>query len=199
MLPEFGAERLSDGRSLAIPFYWVPAPAVRERLETKTKKEWLLGWRDVTDARTSARTLVASILPMSGVGDNFLLMFPQKDAREVACLLSSLNSLVVDYYARQKVGGLSLKYFTMKQLPILPPSAYESDCVWLDSSCTAWVGCRVKELTYTCWDVASFAYDLGYDGPPFLWTVPGALHSNGTTETRGTLIWSSTIKPKGMS
>jgi hypothetical protein len=32
--------------------------------------------------------------------------------------------LVLDYVARQKVGGTHLKYVTFKQLAILPPSAY---------------------------------------------------------------------------
>lgn len=30
---------------------------------------------------------------------------------------------------------------------------------------------RVLELTYTAWDLQSFAHDLGYDGPPFGWDV----------------------------
>lgn len=28
---------------------------------------------------------------------------------------------------------------------------------------------RVLELTYTAWDLESFARDVGYDGPPFRW------------------------------
>ena len=28
---------------------------------------------------------------------------------------------------------------------------------------------RVLELTYTAWDLKSFAADCGYDGPPFRW------------------------------
>ena len=35
-----------------------------------------------------------------------------------------MNALPLDFVARQKVGGTSLKYFTMSQLPILPPTAY---------------------------------------------------------------------------
>jgi hypothetical protein len=32
-----------------------------------------------------------------------------------------------------------------------------------------WLLPRVLELTYTAWDLAPFASDLGYEGPPFRW------------------------------
>src|SRR5205823_859206 len=65
--------------------------------------------------------------------------------------------------ARQKVGGISLKYFVMRQLPILPPEP-------VDGIVTAdWIADRVLELTYTAWDLQPFARDLGYGGPPFRW------------------------------
>jgi hypothetical protein len=32
-----------------------------------------------------------------------------------------------------------------------------------------WILPRVLELTYTAWDLAPFARDVGHDGPPFLW------------------------------
>ena len=32
-----------------------------------------------------------------------------------------------------------------------------------------WLFPRVLELTYTAWDLAPFAVDCGYDGPPFRW------------------------------
>ena len=33
----------------------------------------------------------------------------------------------------------------------------------------SWIRQRVLELTYTAWDMESFARDLGDDGPPFRW------------------------------
>ncbi len=54
-----------------------------------------------------------------------------------------------------------MTFFYMKQLPILPPSAYANQSTWLLP--------RVLELTYTAWDLAPFARDLGYSGPPFPW------------------------------
>jgi hypothetical protein len=78
------------------------------------------------------------------------------------CLLANLNAVVLDYAVRQKMGGLNLNYYIVKQLPILPPNAYTS--VDLD-----YIAPRVLELVYTAWDMQPFARDLGYDGPPFAW------------------------------
>jgi hypothetical protein len=48
----------------------------------------------------------------------------------------------------------------MKQLPVLPPDRYSK--VDLD-----FIVPRVLELTYTAHDLAGWAQDLGYEGPPF--------------------------------
>jgi hypothetical protein len=50
----------------------------------------------------------------------------------------------------------------MKQLPLLPPSAYSAADIKFIIS-------RVLELTYTSDSMAPFARDLGYDGQPFAW------------------------------
>lgn len=50
----------------------------------------------------------------------------------------------------------------MKQLPIPAPNHYTpADLNFIVP--------RVLELTYTAHDLAPFARDLGYDGPPFAW------------------------------
>jgi len=77
---------------------------------------------------------------------------------------------VLDYASRQKLGGISLKYFTMKQLPVLPPSTYQDPTPWArDTLLRDWILPRVLELTYTAWDLEAFGKDVGYDGPPFRW------------------------------
>lgn len=127
-------------------------------LEASCQK-WLMGWRDICRA-TDVRTLIANVIPLAGVGDKFLLAWPEKSPRQVAALLGSLNSLVCDYVARQKVGGSALKYFTMKQLAVLPPDRYtEADL--------SFIVLRILELTYTAHDMAPWAQALGHDGPPF--------------------------------
>lgn len=121
--------------------------------------KWLMGWRDIA-LRSVLRTLIADVIPLSAVGDKFLLLTTQCKPTLNAALLGCLNSLVCDFVARQKVGGSALKYFTMKQLPILSPDRYtEADL--------AFIAPRVLELTYTAHDLSGWAQDLGYNGPPF--------------------------------
>ena len=80
-----------------------------------------------------------------------------------------MNSIPLDYVARQKLGGISLSFFVLKQLPIIPVSAYsQSDAAWLTK--------RVLELSYTSHSMAPFAHDVGYDGPPFVWNDERRAH-----------------------
>jgi hypothetical protein len=89
-------------------------------------------------------------------------MFPGGSSKRISLLVANLSSIVLDYVARQKLGGLHLKYNVMKQLPILTPEMYEeSDCHFINN--------RVIELAYTSRSMVEFARDLGYDGPPFSW------------------------------
>jgi hypothetical protein len=80
----------------------------------------------------------------------------------LAALIGNLSSLTCDFFARHKLGGTHLNIFTYQQLPILPPAIYTE-------SGLALIAQRVLELTYTSYSMASFARDLGYDGPPFAW------------------------------
>lgn len=161
VLPTIPLDRLRDTSYLTRPYYWVPISEVNQLLDDKSwNSDWLIGWRDVTDARASARTLNAAVIPRSAANDGFLLMFPATDQRSAAALLGNLCALVCDYVTRQKVGGLHLKYFTMKQIPVLAPGQYsEADLDYIVP--------RVLELTYTANDLQSWASDLGYKGPPF--------------------------------
>jgi len=81
-----------------------------------------------------------------------------------SCLLGCLSSLVCDYVACQKIGGTSFKYFTIKQIPVLPPGAF-------GKSATDFIQSRVLELTYTSHDLKPWAEDLGYEGPPFIFDL----------------------------
>jgi hypothetical protein len=155
------AEKM-DSRFAVRPRYWVAEDEVCKRLaDHGWTRSWLLGWRDVCRA-TDERTVIASVIPKVGVGDKFLLMFPDKAPTLVACLLADQNSIPHDFVARQKIGGTSLKYFTKRQLTNVPPDEYSAADQEL-------VVPRVLELTYTADDLAPWARDLGHDGPPFVW------------------------------
>jgi hypothetical protein len=169
-LPSPSDEQLADPRYSPLPFYWVACEDVDARLEDVWDRGWLLGWRDVTDARASVRTVVACLIPRVGVGHKMPLALPSTDPTRVAALYANLCSVALDYAARQKVGGLSLTYFVLKQLPVLAPSLYSGSCPWDRARCLRdWLLSRVLELTYTACDLKPFAEDCGDDGPPFMW------------------------------
>lgn len=143
------------------PYYWIDESEVQARLVDKWARRWFIGFKDVTSA-VAYRTFILSVIPYSGVGHTMPLILPRTDTvSAVACLLANCNSLIADYVARQKIGYIHMTYGYVKQLPIFPPSEYtEADI--------AFIVPRVLELTYTAHDLKSWADDLGYDGPPFV-------------------------------
>jgi hypothetical protein len=151
------------------PEYWVADTEVSDRLRGRWSHEWLLGWRDITNAHNE-RTVVASLIPRSAVGHKLPLAFSSADVALVPCLYASLCCFCLDYAARQKVGGTNLTYFILKQLPVLPPMAFEGNAAWESGKVLRdWMALRVLELTYTAWDLEPFARDVGFEGPPFRW------------------------------
>ncbi|HEY8594853.1 MAG TPA: N-6 DNA methylase [Devosiaceae bacterium] len=161
-IPSPPSELLSDPNFEVTPRYWISEEALTSRLREKAwSHQWVLGWRDITNA-TNQRTLISCILPRVACNDKFLLMMPDVGAALTAGLYANLCSLATDFAARQKVGGTSFKYFTMRQIPVLPPDFYTEPRL-------AFVTPKVLELTYTSHSLAPFARDLGHDGPPFAW------------------------------
>lgn len=122
---------------------------------------WFFCWRDIANAKVE-RTLTFSPIPKYGVGDTASILFVYHEPILSSCLISNLNCLVLDYCARQIVGGTHLTVGYLKQLPILPLSAYSGTDL-------GFIVPRVLELSYTSHSMAAFARDLGYGGEPFRW------------------------------
>ena len=153
------------------PRYWVPSDEVEARLTAKGwSHRWLIGWRDITNA-TNERTVISTAFPRVASGHKVPLMFPDLGVatRLVAGLIGNLSSLSLDYVARQKIGGTSLTYFYLKQLPVLSPSFY-------NGAALDFIVPRVVELTYTSHSMTPFARDLGYEGSPFGWDESRRAH-----------------------
>ncbi len=161
VLPETCAEEYSDPHFEVAAFYFVPKEAMLKLVPTGWNHRWFIAFKDITSA-ISERTSIFSAIPFVGVGHSAPLVFPEVSPQHGAALLACMNSLVTDYCARTKVGGLHLTYSYLKQFPVLPPSAY-------DESALQFIVPRVLELTYTSHSMAPFAHDLGYNGPPFAW------------------------------
>ncbi|WP_411868818.1 Eco57I restriction-modification methylase domain-containing protein [Vulcanococcus limneticus] len=144
------------------PRYWVNREEVSDRLSAQGwGQQWLMGWRDICRG-TDERTVICSVVPMAGIGNQMPLMLPEVEAStdSAALLLGNLTSIPYDFFARHKVGGTHMNFFIYKQLPVLPPGAYSQDAI-------DFIQPRVLQLTYTSHDLKSWAEDLSYDGPPF--------------------------------
>ncbi len=155
-----------------MPRYWVAATDVKTRCDAQWNRKWLLGFRDITNT-TNERTVLGAIFGHVAVGNNLPIWYLNHDiTNSLASLFAaSLSSFACDFLSRFKVGGTHLNFFIAAQLPILPPDAYLQLCTWSIEAPTFkdWLISRVLELTYTAWDLESFAKDCGYDGPPFRW------------------------------
>jgi hypothetical protein len=154
------------------PYYWVHESHVLAKLSGRWSKRWFLGWRDVGDSRASARSVIASIIPFSAVANTFPLITSNRVERELGIgLYSNLGTSVFDYLARQKIGGIKVSFFYMKQFPVFPPFKYHEPATWdfRGASLLDWLQPRVLELTYTAHDLEQYARDMGFTGAPFVW------------------------------
>jgi hypothetical protein len=146
---------------LTKPRYWVQEEFFRAIISKyPSQGGWLLTYRDICRS-TDERTCIVSAIPETPatVSMPCLGIAP---GMPKAMLQANLSTLCLDYAARLKVPGTHLTYGIMKQLPILSPSVYTQELRDLLTP-------RVLELVYTAHDLAPFARDCGYDGPPFTW------------------------------
>ncbi|MEU1002331.1 Eco57I restriction-modification methylase domain-containing protein [Streptomyces tibetensis] len=146
-----------DPTRLALPNSWVAEGDARARLANKAwERPWYIGWRDVTSS-TNERTMVTSVLPDVGVGHKFLLAL----AEAPELLVTAWSSFIFDYVARQSIGGNSMSFFIVKQLPVPTPAQLAPHSPYIQP--------RVLELVYTATDMKGFAADFGDTNPPFRW------------------------------
>jgi len=153
--------QMNDPEYSVWPRFWVKKEDVIKKLEPLNPSV-LIGFRAVA-RNTDSRSMIACALPISGIGNNMpiLLFDSETTIKLICCLLANLNSIVFDYVVRQKV-AISLNFFIVKQLPILPQFRYTQ----VDIS---HISKRVLELVYTAYDLQSFAESMGYCGEPFGW------------------------------
>ena len=132
---------------------------------------WTVAFKDVT-APTNGRTVIAAVVPRTACGNTLPVLMPSNDTMDEyvgdAWLLAAwLNSLPLDFVARQKVQGQHLNLYIVEQLPLIAPEDYDRQ--FGATTARDLVRDHVLRLTYTAHDMAPFARDMGYDGPPFAW------------------------------
>ena len=145
--------------------YWVSRKA-----STFTETHgWSLAFKDIT-ASTNVRTMIAAVVPQVGCGHTLPVLIPagaEFDAESTAQVLANLNSFGFDYVTRQKVQATHLTWYIVEQLPVIAAEGY--DRRFGNKMARELVRDHALRLTYTANDMAPFARDLGFDGPPFIW------------------------------
>ncbi|MEO9330061.1 Eco57I restriction-modification methylase domain-containing protein [Gordonia aurantiaca] len=153
-------DELKNPERVAQPIYWV------NESEIPVTDQWLIGFSDVTSP-TNERTLEVYALPRAAVGHKIPLIITRLEPAYRAVLLGMLSSFVVDYVARQKIGGTSMTYFYLKQFPVLGPHSFDRTTPWAKrGSLRDWIANRVVELCYTAYDMQPMADDLDWSRDP---------------------------------
>ena len=149
------------------PLYWVSA----DSFEWPTPLGWVVAFKDAT-APTNMRTMIATLVPAQCFGNTLPILTPAsievESYKSGAWLLAGcLNSMAFDFVARQKVQAQHLNWYIVEQLPVIASEDYDQRVGY--TTARELVRDHVLRLTYTAHDMAPFARDLGYDGPPFTW------------------------------
>ena len=92
----------------------------------------------------------------------------------MSCLAANLSSFVLDFVASAKIQGANINWYIVEQLPVIAKEGY--DRRFGTKTAREIVRYHVLRLTYTAHDMAPFALDLGYDGPPFIWNEEERRH-----------------------
>lgn len=157
-------ERKKDSAYQVKPRFWVRPEVVGSKLLDKGDvgawcKGWVLTFRSISRS-TDQRTLISCVLPSCwGVGNSSLVLFPSVSEERASCLLSNLNSIVLDYVVRVKQTGANLNQFIFKQLPVLHPKSYQGSDI-------EYIATRTARLTKNA-DVLSNCWLKDYPSEPY--------------------------------
>lgn len=143
------------------PRWWVDATEVLQAVG-KELPAGFLAFKDITSP-TNQRTMIAAAIPWTAVTNHLPLVLTECESRHRMCLLANLNAVALDYVARQKIGGVTLNFFIVEQLPIFGPDFYERRCPWSKREKLAkWIADRVLKLTCVSNDMKPLAEAAGF-------------------------------------
>ena len=156
------------------PQFWVPANKT-----SIPEATFQLGFKHVTSV-TNVRSMIAVLIPRAGAGNSLPLLIDEDTgplpAMLATIMVANLNALPLDYVLRQKVQGQNLNWYIIEQLPVVPLKIYK-ETMFESKTALEIVREIVLELTYTAFDIQSFARELDYlddSGhvlPPFNWDL----------------------------
>ncbi|MEE9402832.1 MAG: DNA methyltransferase, partial [Desulfobacteria bacterium] len=130
---------------------------------------FFIGFKDITSP-TNQRTMIAAAIPFSAVTNHFVLIRSELSPNLQMCLLANLNAFAFDFVTRQKIGGVTLNFFIVEQLPTFTPDFYDDPCPWHPKeTLEQWISQRVLKLTCTSNDMIPLAEAAGFDPPVHKW------------------------------
>ncbi len=159
---------------LVMPRYWVE----NGDIVWDGASSSMLGFKDITSP-TNQRTMIASFIPVSGSTNHFVLVQSPASESQTCCLMANLNSFVFDFTVRQKIGGVTLNFFIVEQIPVLPPDTYDKPCPWEPKrkiKLETWINQRVLKLTCTAEDMLPLAEACDFKAGSFKKEYDGRLH-----------------------
>mgnify|MGYP005813377959 CR=1 FL=1 len=183
-----------DGNFSINPLYWVD----ESKVSLPAELAFVACHKKITSP-TNVRTMIGAIIPRRGYGDSLPIFIPDETCaledykKFVPLFVANLNSMALDYVLRQKLQGLNLNLYIVEQLPLIRPEQFEqtipSPSAALlplppagegqgrgNATLADFIRGEVLRLSYTAHDLAPFARDLGYDGPPFVWDEEDRRH-----------------------
>jgi hypothetical protein len=148
---ELSNKEYEDSKKIVISRYWID---INKFLKNK---KFYLAIRNITGTVTNVRTLILTIVPDVLFGNSITIINLDLESKfKYIILLANFNSIILDYVSRQKIVGMNMNYFFIKQFPILPLEFYTPSNI-------QFIVLRVLELTYTAWDIKAFADDVWRD------------------------------------
>jgi len=168
------SDQKTDPTFVPEPQYWVDDSVVEGG-----GQKWALAFRDITNP-TNVRTAIAAIVPYRSAGNTLPLLLPESEDQShtynsfAPLLVANINSICFDYFTRQKTKWTHLNWFIFEQLPMIRPEQFEAKIG--KRKIADFIRGEVLHLSYTAHDLAPFARDVGYDGPPFKWDEDDRRH-----------------------
>jgi len=166
-LPRLTDSQHDDPAVEPLARYWVAENEVDRELARRWSRGWFLAVRRLTRS-SDQRTLIPSVVPRTGAGDSAWIVLSAAP-ENLPLLQAALSSMVADYIVRQKLSGTTLSSYYLEQTACPTPATFDTSPRWVGVPLRDIVLPRVLELSYTNHRIASYARDLGDDGPPFHW------------------------------
>ena len=173
---ETNAVQHQNPEHLVLPRWWIGEDSVRAAFAGSFPPA-LLAFRDITRA-TDVRTFLATMIPTVGAINTAPLIHSETTSpRRMCCLLGCLNSLPLDFVAKQKTGHIHMNFFIVEQLPIPSPDTYNKPCPWdRRTTLEAWISERVLKLTCTAEDMLPLAEACDFTSGSFQTEYGGRLN-----------------------